>query len=174
MLLIQRPAPEEFLPYYGRYIDLVRGDDLIGALRGGADATRRMLEPLPESKGDHRYAPGKWSVKEVLGHLIDAERVFTYRALRFARNDATPLPGFEENEWIPQSGHASRTLRSLLDEHRAVRGATIALFENLPEEAWGRAGTANDARMSVRAAAFLIAGHELHHQNILRERYLIT
>lgn len=171
MLLIQRPAPEEFLPYYGRYIDLVQGDDLMGAFRSGLDATRRLLEPM-EARGDFRYAPEKWSVKEVLGHLIDTERVFTYRALRFARNDATPLPGFDENAWMPQSGFGARTLRSLLDEQRAVRGASIAFFENLTEEMWSRAGTANNARMSVRAAAFVIAGHELHHQNILRERYL--
>lgn len=172
MLLIQRPAPEEFLPYYGRYIDLVLGEDLIGALRSGADATRALLEPLPEARGEHRYAPGKWSVKEVLGHLLDGERVFVYRALRFARNDATPLPGFDENAWMPHSGFAARTLRSLIDEHRAVRGATIAFFENLSEDAWSRTGIANDARMSVRAVAFVIAGHELHHAKILRERYL--
>lgn len=172
MLLIQRPAPEEFLPYYGRYIDLVPGEDLIGALRSGAEATRGLLTPLSEARGEHRYAPGKWSVKEVLGHLVDCERVFVYRALRFSRNDATPLPGFDENAWMPQAGYASRTLRSVLDEHRAVRGATIAFFENLSEEAWGRIGTANDATMSVRAAAFVIAGHELHHAKILRERYL--
>ncbi|HEU4764417.1 MAG TPA: DinB family protein [Candidatus Eisenbacteria bacterium] len=171
MLLIARPAPGEFLPYYGRYIDLV-GDDLFGAMRSGVDSTRGLLGGLPEARGDFRYAPDKWSVKEVLGHVIDCERVFTYRALRFSRNDATPLPGFDENAWTPQSGYASRTLPSLLDEHRAVRAATVAFFENLPEAMWGRTGTANDARMSVRAAAYVIAGHELHHQNVLRERYL--
>jgi hypothetical protein len=172
MQRIARPAPDEYLAYYGRYIDLV-GDDLFGALREGAEATRRLLEPLPESRGDFRYAPGKWSVKEMLGHVIDTERVFGYRALRFARSDETPLPGFEQDDWIPRSGYDARTLRSLLDEHRAVRGATNAFFENLPEEAWSRVGTANNARMSVRAAAFVIAGHERHHQNVLRERYLV-
>lgn len=171
MQTIARPAPGEYLEYYGRYVDLV-GDDLFGTLRAGAESIRRLLEPLPESRGDHRYAPGKWSVKEVLGHLIDAERVFGYRALRFARNDQTPLPGFEQDDWVPLSGSDSRTLRSLLDEYRAVRGSTIALFENLPEEAWSRVGTANGARMSVRAAAYVIAGHEIHHGNVLRERYL--
>lgn len=172
MLLIARPAAEEYLPYFNRYIDLVPDGDLIAALRDGADATRRLLEPLSEERANYRYGPDKWSVKEVLGHLLDAERVFTYRALRFARNDATPLPGFEENEWAPMAGHGKRTLRSLLEEHRAVRGATVAFFENLPEEAWSRVGTANDARMSVRAAAYIIAGHEIHHRNILRDRYL--
>lgn len=172
MLLIQRPAKDEFLPYYGRYIDLVPGEDLIDALRSGQEATRRLLEPLPEARGDYRYGPDKWTVKEVLGHLIDTERVFVYRALRFSRNDATPLPGFDENAWMPQTGFGARSLRSLLDEQRAVRGATIAFFENLAEDAWTRVGTANNASMSVRAAAFVIAGHELHHQNVLRERYL--
>jgi uncharacterized damage-inducible protein DinB len=172
MLLIARPLPGEFLPYYGRYIDLVPGDDLIGAMRSGMETTRRLLEPLGEERAQFRYAAGKWSVKEVLGHVMDTERVFVYRALRFARHDATPLPGFDENQWAPEAGHGARALGSLLDEHRAVRGATIAFFEELTEEQWGRAGTANNARMTVRAAAFVIAGHELHHQNILRERYL--
>ena len=171
MQAIARPAPSEHLPYYARYIDLV-GDDVLAALRDGVEETRRLLEPLPESRGDHRYAPEKWSVKEVLGHVIDTERVFAYRALRFARNDPAALAGFDENAWVPQSGAGARTLRGLLEEHRASRASTIAFFEGLARDAWDRAGTANDARMSVRAAAWVIAGHEAHHRNILRERYL--
>jgi len=172
MLLIERPTPEEFAPYYGRYIDLVSGGDPLAALREGGEETRRMLEPLPESRGDARYAPDKWSVKEVVAHLADAERVFAYRALRFARKDETPLPGFDQDLWIAGGAFAQRTLRSLVGELRAVRAASLALFENLEQEAWRRIGTANDARMSVRAAAFAIAGHEIHHRRILRERYL--
>ncbi len=170
MLLIARPAPDEFAPYYGRYIDLVK-DDVLRALRENGDETRRLLAPLSDTKADFRYAPGKWSVKEVIGHLTDGERVFAYRALRFARNDETPLPGFDENHFVEESRFSKRTLPSLLDEFRAVRAASIALFENLDEAAWNRAGTANDVRMSVRAIAFTIAGHELHHRNILVERY---
>lgn len=171
MLLIARPAPTEYAPSYGRYIDLV-GDDLFRALRETAEATRRLLEPLPESRGDFRYEPDKWSVKEVLGHVLDGERVFAYRALRFARQDETPLPGFDQDAWVPRGGFANRTLRSLLEEHRAVRAASLALFENLPEGAWDRSGTANDVSMSVRALAFVIAGHERYHQRILAEKYL--
>lgn len=173
MLLIARPAPGEYLAYYGRYIDRV-GDDLFGTLRAGTDSMKKLLGSLPESRGEFRYAPDKWTIKEILAHVTDCERVFGYRALRFARKDATPLPGFDENAWTPQSGASARTLVSLIDEQRAVRAATIAFFENLSEEAWGRAGTANDASMSVRAAAYVIAGHELHHQEILRTRYLAS
>lgn len=171
MQAIARPAPSEYLEYYDRYIRLV-GDDVLRALREGVETTRRMLEPLPESRGDWRYAPGKWSIKEVMLHVTDTERVFSYRALRFARKDPAPLPGFDQDAWMPESGAPERTLRSLIDEHRAVRAATLAFFENLAPEAWERAGIANDARMSVRAAAFVIAGHEAHHQGVLREKYL--
>lgn len=171
MQAIARPAPSEYLPYYGRYIDLV-GDDVVSALRDGVEATRSLLEPLSESRGDHRYEPGKWSVKEVLGHVIDTERVFVYRALRFARKDPAALPGFDQDAWVPESGVSTRTLKSLVEEHRASRASTIAFLEGLAPEAWERVGTANDARMSVRAAAWVIAGHELHHRNILRDRYL--
>jgi uncharacterized damage-inducible protein DinB len=170
MLLIARPAPDEFAPYYGRYIDLVP-DDVLRALRDNGEETRRLLSSLTDAKADHRYAPGKWSVKEVVGHITDGERVFSYRAMRFARNDETPLPGFDENRYVEESGFESRSLSSLIDEFRATRAASIAFFENLDEAAWNRFGTANDVRMSVRALAFIIAGHELHHRKILIERY---
>jgi uncharacterized damage-inducible protein DinB len=171
MLLITRPAPTEYAPYYGRYIDLVPGDDLIRALREGGEATRRLVEPVPESRGDYRYAPGKWSLKEVLAHVADGERVFAYRALRFARRDETPLPGFDQDRWIADGEFDARSLPSLLEELRTVRAATLALFESFDEAAWDRSGTANDVRMSVRSLGFVIAGHEIHHQNVLRERY---
>jgi len=170
MLLIARPASDEFAPYYARYIDLVP-DDLLGALRENGEETRRLLSSVTDAKADHRYAPGKWSVKEVVGHITDAERIFAYRALRFARNDETMLPGFDENRYVEESGFASRSLSSLIDEFRATRAASIAFFENLDEAAWNRIGTANDVRMSVRALAFAIAGHELHHRKLLVERY---
>jgi uncharacterized damage-inducible protein DinB len=170
MLLIARPAPDEFAPYYARYIDLVP-DDLLRALRENGEETRRRLSSLTDAKADFRYAPGKWSVKEVVGHITDAERIFTYRALRFARADETPLPGFDENSYVEESRFSERALSSLLDEFRVARAASIAFFENLDETAWNRAGLANDVRMSVRAIAFAIAGHELHHRKILVERY---
>jgi hypothetical protein len=171
MLLIARPATTEYFPYFGRYIDLVPGEDLIRALREGSDATRRLVEPLPETQGDYRYAPDKWSLKEMLGHVADGERVFAYRALRFARRDETPLPGFDQDQWVTKGDWEARSLPSLLGELRAVRAATLALFESFDEAAWGRSGTANDARISVRALGYVIAGHELHHQNMLREHY---
>lgn len=170
MLLIARPAPDEFAPYYGRYIDLVK-DDILGALRENGEETRRLLASLPDTKADFRYAPEKWSVKEVVGHMTDAERIFTYRALRFARADETPLPGFDENSFVEESRFSQRSLSNLLDEFGTVRAASIAFFENLDEAAWNQAGVANDVRMSVRAIAFAIAGHELHHRKILVERY---
>jgi hypothetical protein len=166
-----RPAAGEFIPYYVTYIARVPAGNLADILAAQRDATRRLLGPLDEARALHRYAPGKWSVKEVIGHLADAERVFAYRALRFARADATPLPGFDETMYVPAGGFDRRPLRSMLDEYAAVRGATQALVAGLDEAAWLRQGTANGATVSVRALGCIIAGHELHHLAILCERY---
>jgi len=119
----------------------------------------------------HRYAPGKWSVKEVVGHVTDAERVFGYRALRIARADTTPMPGFDENAWVPAANFDRRSMPELVAGYQAVRAATVALFSSFDEEALTRRGTANDQEVSVRALAHIMAGHELHHMTILRERY---
>jgi uncharacterized damage-inducible protein DinB len=134
--------------------------------------TARLLEKIPESKALYRYAPAKWSIKEVLGHLADSERVFAYRALRFARGDTTPLPGFDEQVYAPAGRFDERSVADLGAELGAVRRATIALFGGLDEEALARRGTANGTEVSVRALAYIIAGHELHHLTVLRERYL--
>jgi uncharacterized damage-inducible protein DinB len=167
-----RPAPDEYAPYYGRYIALVPDGPIVETLRSQIAETAALLGALPEAKGEHRYEPGKWSVKEVLGHVIDGERIFSYRALRFARRDETPLPGFDENLYVPAAAFGRRTIRNLLDEFRAVREATVQLFQNLDEEALSRSGIASENRMSVRALAWTIAGHERHHAGVLRERYL--
>jgi uncharacterized damage-inducible protein DinB len=167
-----RPAPDEYAPYYGRYIALIPDGPIVETLRSQIAETTAVLGALPEAKGEHRYEPGKWSVKEVLGHVIDAERVFSYRALRFARRDETPLPGFDEKLYVPAAAFGRRTIRSLLDEFRAVREATVHLFQNLDEEALSRSGIASENRMSVRALAWTIAGHERHHLGVLRDRYL--
>lgn len=167
-----RPAPDEYAPYYGRYIALIPDGPIVETLRSQIAETTAVLGALPEAKGEHRYEPGKWSVKEVLGHVIDGERVFSYRALRFARRDETPLPGFDENLYVPAAGFSRRTIRSLLDEFRAVREATVHLYQNLDDEALSRSGIASENRMSVRALAWTIAGHERHHLGVLRERYL--
>ena len=168
----RRPSPNEYGAYYDTYISKVEQDDFLQALAEGKAATAAFFRSLPEEKWDHRYAPGKWSVKELLQHLIDAERVFSYRALRIARNDMTPLPGFDENEYAPASKAALRSPSSLLAEYEAVREATIHLFMHLDGEALSRIGTASNHPVSPLAAAFIIAGHELHHVGVIKERYL--
>lgn len=167
-----RPLPSEHAPYYSSYIALVPDGDVVETLRGQIGETTALLLSQPESAGGRRYAEGKWSVREVVGHLADAERVFSYRALRFARADETNLPGFNENAFAARSNADARTLASLCDELTAIRAATVSLFASLDGEAWERLGTANSAVMSVRALAWVCAGHELHHRAILRERYL--
>ena len=168
---IPRPAAAEHAPYYGRYIEKVAGDDALAALITQVDVTAALLGRVDETKAAFRYAPGKWSVKQVIGHMTDVERVFGYRALRFARADKTPLPGFEENDYAEHGGHDARTLQDLAIEFHAVRAASIALFASLTPEAMARMGTANNSPMSARAAAWTVAGHELHHRGILIERY---
>ena len=168
---IPRPAAVEYAPYYGRYIDKVPEGDLLGTLEDQARETQTLLAGLSDAKALHRYAPGKWSVKEVIGHVTDAERVFSYRALRFARADSTPLPGFDENAWVPPGNFDARALKDLAAELDAVRRATIALFRGLDPAALARGGTASDNPVSVRAIAWIIAGHERHHVALLHERY---
>lgn len=168
----QRPTTAEYLPYYHKYIERVPAGDIVTILRDQIADTRELLRRVPTHAVDFAYAPGKWTIKEVVGHLCDAERVFTYRALRFARADATPLPGFDENAWVPTSGYAARPLGQIAEEYSAVRTATVAFLNGLSGEAWARSGEANGARCSVRALAAIIAGHELHHRAILEERYL--
>jgi hypothetical protein len=170
MIRITKPQPEEHAEYYARYIKLV-GDDALSALRAQSASTPRLLSGLSEAQAMHRYAPGKWSVKEVVGHLVDGERVFSYRALRVARADTTPLPGFDENAWVPAAHFDRRPMPDLVADYQTVRAATVALFASFDEEALVRLGTANDQPVSVRALAHMIAGHELHHVGILRERY---
>ena len=167
-----RPAATEYAPYYGRYVALVPDGPITETLRAQISETLSTLGALPEAKGDHRYEPGKWSVKDVIGHVIDGERVFSYRALRFARADETPLPGFEQDDYVVAAKFERRTLRGLLDELRTVRDATVHLYRHLDEAALSRSGIASENRMSVRALAWVIAGHERHHLQVLRERYL--
>jgi uncharacterized damage-inducible protein DinB len=170
-LAIARPAPDEFFEYYGKYIDLVPGDDALPALRSQIVETARLLKPLDEAKALHRYAPGKWSVKEVVGHLSDAERVFAYRALRMGRGDATPLSGFDEKAYVPAGGFDARSLAEILHEFEAVRAASLALLQGMDREALLSRGTANGKEISVRALAWIMAGHELHHRGLLIDRY---
>lgn len=174
-IVIDRPQVDEYAPYFGRYISLLpESGSVIDLMRSQNQATVARLANLTETQALHRYAPGKWSVKETIGHLADGERVFSYRALRFARADQTDLPGFEENEWVPAARFDRRPIRALLDEYCAVRAASIAMFSTFDEAEWSRRGTANGTAISVRALACCILGHELHHMNLLRERYGIA
>jgi DinB family protein len=168
---VPRPGATEYAPYYGRYIDKVPEGDLLRTLESQARETQSLLSGLSEAKALHRYAPGKWSIKEVVGHVTDAERVFSYRALRFARADKTALPGFDENAWVPPANFDARSLKDLAAELDAVRRATVALFRGFDAAALARSGTASDNLVSVRAIAWIIAGHERHHVGLLHERY---
>ena len=167
-----RPDATEFAPYYARYIDRVPDGSILDILASQRDETLAFLRSIPEERGEHRYAPGKWSIKEVVGHVIDGERIFAYRALRFARKDQTPLASFEENDYVPAGNFGARTLRDLADEFQAVREGTIRLLRPMDEATLSLRGTAADQPVSVRGIAYIIAGHELHHRAILRERYL--
>jgi uncharacterized damage-inducible protein DinB len=168
-----RPADINTIPaFYRDYVSEVPCDDLNVALFLASDRLHALLDGLSDEQASHRYAPGKWTVKEVLLHVVDAERIFAYRALRFGRNDSTELPGFNEDDYVPESRCDSRMLDDLLKEHDAVRAASIALFEGFDEQALERAGTANGNRIGVRAIGWVIAGHALHHIRILHERYL--
>jgi uncharacterized damage-inducible protein DinB len=170
-MTIPRPAPSEYAQHYAGYVDRVPEGDVLGRLAWQIDETRALLRDLPPSRAVHRYATGKWSVAEVVGHVADAERIFAYRALRFARGDATPLAPFDENAYVPAGGFDHRTLGDLVDELTAVRQASLALFRGMPSDAFARSGVASGRPVSVRALVYIIAGHELHHIAILRERY---
>ena len=170
--MIPRPDASEHLPYYGKYVDRVPDGDLLQTLRTQLDETLALVRGLPEERGGHRYAPGKWSIREVLSHVIDAERIFAYRALRIGRGDATPLASFDENAYAAASNADARTLADLAEELAHVRLGNLALFRSLDDEALARRGTASGGEVSVRALAWIIAGHERHHVSLLRERYL--
>lgn len=154
------------------YVALVKGDDLPQALTRAADAVSKTLAGIPASRADHRYAEGKWSIKELVQHLIDTERILSYRALCFARQEPKELPGFEEDSYTANSGAAARDLTELAEEYRIVHAATLALFKSFSSEDLLRYGRANGSSMSVRALGWALAGHSTHHLNILKERYL--
>lgn len=167
-----RPLDGEFAAYAKSDIDYVAGDDAVGALEAQGKEVAALLESLDEeSIRARRYAPGKWTVKEVIGHLMDDERIFAYRALCVARLDSRPLPGFDENEYVAATNFESRSLASLIAEYRSVRAASLTLFESLTAEEWLRRGNVNGYEASVRGCAFHMAGHELHHLRTLREKY---
>ncbi|SMO62239.1 DinB family protein [Solitalea koreensis] len=167
-----RPNSSTYAPYYETYIKKVPEDNVNEALKKNTEVFLDFLENLPEAKSDYAYAPGKWTLKEVLLHLSDAERIFSYRALRIARNDQTPLAGFEEDEYVPYSNASYRTLASIIDELKVVRTSTQILFNSFNADALDRMGTASNHPVGVCALGFIIAGHTYHHMQIIKERYL--
>jgi uncharacterized damage-inducible protein DinB len=167
-----RPQPNDYAAYYETYVGKVKGENVQEIISSYSDAMLDFYSSLPEEKADHRYAEGKWSVKELLLHIIDAERVFSYRALRIARKDKTPLPGFDENSYTSASKASERTLQSLKDEFAVVRKATDILLSTFDEEQLSQSGTASDQPVTTNAIAFIIYGHMLHHKQVLQERYL--
>jgi len=169
---IGRPSATEYAPEFERYISLVPEGDIISTLGRQAETTLSLLGGISEAQANSRYAPDKWSIKELVGHVIDGERIFSYRALRFARNDPTPLPGFEQDDYVANAAFAEIPFTELAAEFDCVRRATVYLFKSLPAEAWLRSGDASGCQVTVRALAHGIAGHELHHVGILRARYL--
>lgn len=172
-LTIPRPASDEYAPSHGAYVNAVPDGDVLMLLERQGRETVALLRSLDEEKSRQRYAPDKWSIRGVIGHIIDAERVFTYRALTFARGDGVALPAFDENAWAAASNAEARKLAALVDELAAVRAGSVALFRGFGEKEWGRHGTASGHRVTVRGLLYVTAGHERHHLRILRERYLI-
>lgn len=170
MPVITRPKPDEYFEYYDRYVRHV-GDDVFAALEAQARTTPVLLAAIGEERASGHPAPDKWSVKQTIGHMADAERAFAYRALRFARADATPLPGFDQDLWMPAARFDRRPLRELIGEFASVRAATLALAAGLDEAALSFLGTASDHPMAARAALAVIAGHEQHHLELLRARF---
>jgi uncharacterized damage-inducible protein DinB len=171
MRFIPRPEPGEYAPYTVDYFRLVPGDDVLQHMSNCLQATSVFFESLPEETLSVPHEPGEWTVKEILQHITDDERIYAYRILRFARNDLTELPGFDPDVVAAHSGANDRSLSSLLDEYKTVRASTLSLFEGLPEAALTRIGAANGNPMSPRAGALHIAGHELHHLDSIRENY---
>jgi uncharacterized damage-inducible protein DinB len=170
--MIQRPDPSEYFEYYGRYITQVPEGDILTILTEELQRTLDLLGSVPPDRGDFSYAPGKWSIKEVIGHLIDAERLFAYRALSFARRDPAHLPSMEQDDWAGVSNAAERTLEALADELEAVRRSSILLFGGFDDEMMALRGVASGYEFSVRSIPYIIAGHEIHHRGVLEERYL--
>jgi len=171
---VGRPQPDEIPSHYVGYIERVPETDPVAVLATQIDATAALLRGLSETDALKRYAPGKWSVKEIVGHLADTERIMAYRALRIARGDETPLPGFDENAYVPPAKFDARPLSDLVAELRATRAATLALVRSFDPDAWLRRGTASGKSISVRALGYVIPGHERHHVEILKTRYGVS
>lgn len=170
--MISRPLETEYAAYYGKYIGKVPQGDLIEILSQQIARAENIFGGITEEKSKYRYAEGKWSIREVLGHILDTERIFAYRALRISRNDKTALPGFEQDDFVPYSNHENILLKDILEEFLLVRKANLKMFESFNDEMWTRIGTASGNPVSVRAIAYILAGHFIHHAAVIEEKYL--
>lgn len=169
-----RPSETDYAPPFAGYVSLCPEDDILSVIEQSSSETQRLLSSLDDERAMYRYAEGKWSVKEVIGHVTDAERVFGYRALCISRGEKNSLPGFDENEYMRHAHFDDWRLGDLAESYALVRRSNIVLFRHLPPDAWDRRGVANQKEITVRALAYVLAGHERHHLKILRERYLIS
>ncbi len=171
-IMLSRPGEADCPAYYARYVERVPDDAILGRLASQLEVTISLLAGLDEARAQYRYAPGKWSIKDIVLHLSDTERVFAARLLHFARHDSTPLPGFEQDEYVVVGKADERPLAGLLTELEAVRHGTVALCRGLPDEAWSGRGVASGVEFAASALPWIIAGHELHHRAVIEERYL--
>jgi hypothetical protein len=167
-----RPEASEYAPFYETYVSLVPDGDVVETLSRQAEEVSALLAGITEERAGYAYAPGKWSIKEVVGHVIDTERVFSYRALAIARGEQQPLPGMDQDAYMARSNFGERALADLAEEFERLRRANILMLRGLSEEAWSRRGTASGCEVTVRAVAYIMAGHAAHHLQVLRTRYL--
>ncbi len=170
--MLTRPDPETVPPFYKAYVELVKGMDLLEALKYAGTLVQDVVKTVPKDKGEFRYEQGKWSIKELLNHMMDAERIFAYRALRFSRNDQTPLHSFDENDYAPRANAHSRSVTQLGIEMQRLRVTTVDLYSSFSHDMLALEGTASNKRLSVFNLGYIIAGHDIHHRNVLLERYL--
>lgn len=168
---MSRPGPDEYAGFFARYVDSVPDGDIVAQLESQGSATQQLLASIGEERAGYRYAPDKWSIKQVIGHITDSERVFAYRLMAIARGETQSLPGFDENEYMANVNFDKQSLAELAEGLAATRRATLALVRGLDDQAWSRRGVANQNPVTVRAMAWVAAGHERHHLNVLRERY---
>jgi len=171
---MNRPTDTDYAPAYAGYVSLVPEEDVLSAIEQQSSETQRLISSLDEAKAMHRYAEGKWSIKQVIGHVTDTERVFAYRALCIARGEKNSLPGMDENTYMENANFDSWRVGDLAESYALVRRANVVLFRNFTDEAWEQRGLANDNEITVRALAYVLVGHERHHLKVLRERYLVV
>jgi uncharacterized damage-inducible protein DinB len=171
-ILTQKPFPEEYPGHYTHYVDLVEDGNLLEIFEKQSAITHEFFNSIPEELGDYTYAFGKWTIKDIVGHLIDTERIFTVRALRIARGDKQPLPGFEQDDYVKNANFFKRSLKDLVDERLMLRAASIKMFRSFEPLTFIEKGVANDNEITVRAILFLLTGHEIYHIKYIRENYL--